>query len=104
MIPKKPGAITPVDLWPITVGSVFLRLFHGLLGDRMERLLPISERQKGFWKGDGLFFNSTLLQRCVNDAKERTRNCRVAFLDMRKAVLGMVPFGSCVGGWECLST
>lgn len=72
-------------LYTAHIGSVFLRLFHGVMGDRMERLLPIDERQKGFRKGDGIFPNPSLLHRCIKEVKTKKRNLIVAFLNMRKA-------------------
>jgi hypothetical protein len=85
LIPKIPGTNDPAEFRPITVGSVFLRLYHGILGDRFEKTLPISVRQKGFRKGDGLFFNNIILRRAIEDSKKRCKNLRVAFLDMKKA-------------------
>ncbi|KAF6025834.1 hypothetical protein EB796_015852 [Bugula neritina] len=84
LIPKAPGTTDPSQYRPITVGSVLLRLYS-ILGGRLESLLPISQCQKGFRQGDGIFFNSMLLQKCISDAKSKCRNLRLAFLDMRKA-------------------
>lgn len=85
LIPKVPGTEKPGDFRPISVGSIFLRLFHGIVGVRLERLFPISVRQKGFRKGDGIYLNSTLLQCCIDKSKSDLRNLRLAFVDMRKA-------------------
>ena len=85
LIPKVPGTEDPGQFRPITVGSVLLRLYHSILGGRLEEHLPISHCQKGFRRGDGLYFNSILLQKCIRKAKTDCRNLRIAFLDMRKA-------------------
>jgi len=58
LVPKVVGTKDPSEYRPVTVCSVFTRLFHSILGNRLERLLPISQRQKGFRKGDGIFLNS----------------------------------------------
>ncbi|KAF6033257.1 hypothetical protein EB796_008436 [Bugula neritina] len=85
LVPKVVGTKDPSEFRPVTVCSVFTRLFHSILGSRLERLLPISQRQKGFRKGDGIFLNSLTLQRCIADAKANRKNLRVAFIDLRKA-------------------
>jgi len=85
LVPKVVGTQDPSEFRPITVSSVFARLFHSILGSRLERLLPISHRQKGFRKGDGIFMNALILQSCIANAKKRRRNLRVAFVDLRKA-------------------
>lgn len=85
LIPKKEKPTLPSDFRPITVTSCFLRLFHAILGDRMEKYLPISSRQKGFRTGDGLFANNILLRGAISDSKTRCKNLRVAFLDMKNA-------------------
>ena len=84
-IPKIAGTMDPGQFRPITVGSTLLRLYHGILGKRIEQQLPISQRQKGFRKGDEIFFNSLLLQKCIRKAKTEIKNLSMAFLDTRKA-------------------
>ncbi|KAF6018978.1 hypothetical protein EB796_022713 [Bugula neritina] len=85
LVPKVVGTRDPSEYRPVTVCSVFTRLFHSILGNRLERFLPISQRQKGFRKGDGIFMNALILQRCITNVKKKGKNLRVAFIDLRKA-------------------
>ena len=85
MLPKEVGTQDPANFRPITVSSVFIRLHHCILGSRLERFLPISTRQKGFRRGDGLYFNSLALQKIITTARSECRNLRLAFVDVSKA-------------------
>lgn len=77
LIRKVVGSTNPTEYHPITVSSVVGRLFHCVLGNRFEP-------QRGFKKGDGLYFNSKLLQKALEVAK-KYKNLRVAFVDVKKA-------------------
>ena len=85
LVPKVIGTTNPGEFRPITVTSTFSRLYHCILGERFSNTLPYNDRQKGFKKGDGLYFNSKLLQKTINEAKENYKNLKVAFVDVAKA-------------------
>ncbi|KAF6025836.1 hypothetical protein EB796_015854 [Bugula neritina] len=69
LIPKVIGTANPGEFRPITVTSTFSRLYHCILGEIFSNTLPYNDRQKGFKKGDGLYFNTKLLQRTISEAK-----------------------------------
>ena len=54
-------------------------------GNRFEAKLSISYAQKGFWKGDGLYLNSQLLQKAITVARRDYKNLRIGFVDVKKA-------------------
>ena len=70
---------------PITVTSVLGRLYHCMLGNRFEAELSISDAQKGFRKGDGLYLNSQLLLKAITMARRDYKNLRIRFVDVKKA-------------------
>jgi len=85
LIPKVIGTANPGEFRPITVTSTFSRLHHCILGEIFSNTLPYNDRQKGFKKGDGLYFNTKLLQRTISEAKANYKNLKVAFVDVAKA-------------------
>ena len=85
LIPKKPGTQDPKEFRPITVCSVVGRLFHCCLASRFERHLPISLRQKGFKRGDGLYLNSKVLRESLRRSKRDLKSISLAFVDLSKA-------------------
>lgn len=74
------GTIELAEHRPISVMSVFIGLYHSILGSRLESALPINSRQQGFKRGDGIFLNSAILSKCLSTAK-----LRLAFIDVSKA-------------------
>lgn len=85
VLPKVIGYADPAELRQIKVSSVFQRLFHCIIGRRLESSLLLSERQKGFRKGDGLFFNTQLLKNILETTWSRCQNLAMAFVDVKKA-------------------
>jgi len=85
LIPKVIGTTDPGEFRPITVTSTFSRLYHCIQGERSSTKLPYNDRQKGLKKGDGLYFNTKLLQKTIGEAKEKYKNLKLAFIDVSKA-------------------
>ena len=50
LIPKSDGATHPKDFRPISVGSIIIRLFSGILNRRIARI-STNEAQRGFKSG-----------------------------------------------------
>ena len=86
LIPKTPDGAEPRDFRLISMGSVLCRLYHKILGERVERHYLISGSQKAFRKGDGLAENSYILQNVIADRKARCQPTNIAFLDVSKAL------------------
>jgi hypothetical protein len=85
LIPKIENASDPADFRPITMGPVVARVYHRLLAARLERQLPISERQKAFRKGDGLAQNAYLIQSIIKDHTTSRSALNITFIDIKKA-------------------
>ena len=87
LIPKETGTVDPAKFRPITVTSVLTRLFHRILGSRIEKGCPINQRQKAFRKIDGMSENIFLLRFLIAKATDsrRPRPLYLCFLDVRKA-------------------
>jgi len=85
LIPKVANPTSAAEYRPITVGAMRKRLFHRLLADGIRNNVELLECQRGFERGDGLYANLHLLEGLLKDAKARSFNISVAFLDFRKA-------------------
>lgn len=84
LIPKKKGATSPGLFRPITVSSVFLRLFHRVLADRMGKII-IDERQRAFIKSSGCAENIALLDLALSHRSKKQGKLFMAILDLAKA-------------------
>lgn len=85
LIPKTAEPTSPADFRPITVASMVARLFHKVLARRLERVLPLSVRQKAFRSGDGLAENAFILKSIIEDSKRNLNNLNCTFIDVNKA-------------------
>ena len=83
-IPKVDNA-SALEHRPISICSHISRLFHKVLANRMEREVPLSHRQKGFRKVDGVGANLTVLRNLFDHAKRERKPISLCFLDIRKA-------------------
>ena len=81
-IPKSCHATGPEEYCPITMSTVLCRIFHRVLAQRAERLLPIGPREKAFRKGDGLADNVWLLQSLLDDCRAQALSLCVTFVDV----------------------
>ena len=84
LIPKVKDPKHPGELRPLTMMSKIVRLFHKILGNRLERL-PMSERQKGFKKRDGVCELIYVVDALIRDAKDNCKSIHILFLDVAKA-------------------
>ena len=84
MVPKIPEPTLPQHYRPITVASMILRLFHGIIARRFD-LLPISPRQKAYKKLDGIAENIWIVSELLELAKKNKRGIALIFLDVSKA-------------------
>ena len=85
LIPKVPAPIDPALHRPITVSSIFSRLYNKVLSRRFDRLCPAGVRQKAFRQGDGIAENTEILKNVIKTAKASSSSVYIAFLDVRKA-------------------
>lgn len=85
LIPKTADASQPEQHRPITVATIFARLFHRILAGRIEKEIPLSPRQKAFRKGDGLADNVWILRSLIREHTSRTKPLCMAFVDVAKA-------------------
>jgi len=81
-IPKSADATGPEEYRQITMSTVLCRIFHRVLAQRAERLLPIGPREKAFRKGDGLADNVWLLQSLLDDCRAQALSLCVTFVDV----------------------
>ena len=62
-----------------------VRLYRRILAKRLERILLLSARQKGFTVGDGLAENIWLLESTIKTSCDNLRPLNLAFIDIKKA-------------------
>jgi hypothetical protein len=70
---------------PITIGSMWLRLFTRCLALRWGTQYPISVRQKAFVPVDGCWENVSILRDCIKNAYAQRSPFYALFLDLAKA-------------------
>jgi hypothetical protein len=85
LIPKSADSSKPAEFRPITMSVMVARQFHRLLAARLERLVPLSPRQKAFRRGDGLADNAIILRSLIKDRCDQSKGRSVAFIDVAKA-------------------
>ena len=84
LVPKKPSPTKSSEFRPITVTSILLRTYHGVIAQRLDTI-QISKRQKGFQKQDGILENSWILKQLIKLAKKQHRTLNLVFIDVAKA-------------------
>lgn len=84
LVPKKPNPSSPGEFRPITVTSVLLRLYHKVIGKRLDQI-EINHSQKGFRRRDGIAENTWLLKQIIKRASRKPANLHLAFIDVAKA-------------------
>ena len=85
LIPKVPNPTGPHEFRPISISSVFCRLFHKVLAARLDGVFNLNETQKAFRAVDGCAANIALLDTLLENAKVKRRDLKLAFVDLRKA-------------------
>ena len=83
--PKVKGTRDPAQHRPITIVSIIGRLLHKILAARLEQLLPVSVRQKGFRQWDGIGENVWMMRALLKRHRVNKKGLCLAFLDVRKA-------------------
>lgn len=69
----------PENWRPITINSLLMRMFTGLISDRFQDQIKFARAQKGFCLGESTASNCFLLDECLKKAKENRWsicNCR----------------------------
>ena len=85
---KEAGTTNPAAHRLITVSSVLVRQFHGILAWRLEASCPVGEaHQKGFRRVDSCAENLILLRAAITAAtnSKKPLDLFIAYLDFRKA-------------------
>lgn len=85
LIPKVSDTHKPEKHRPITISDFVIRCFHKVMAQRLERLLPISPRQKAFRAGDGVADNIWLLRNIIRHHQDELKPLNVVFVDVKKA-------------------
>ena len=82
----KKGIRSDVGNWrPITIGSIFLRLYAKIWDRRLRRQITMSPRQKAFVPLDGAFENANLLTQAIKNSRTNRKDHCIVFLDLAKA-------------------
>lgn len=86
LLPKGSEGLESINNWrPLTISSVVLRLYTGLIASRVLKEFKINERQRGFIKASGCAENGFLIEKLLEHAKRNRNTIVVAFLDLAKA-------------------
>jgi len=84
LIPKVTAPKSPADYRPITMSSIVLRLFHGILAARLVEGIPVSQEQCGFRPMDGVGTNVLFLRGLLDLRREQLKPVYVFFCQVRK--------------------
>lgn len=84
-IPKSNVAKDPGDFRPISISSVFTRLFHKILAFRLSSALGLAPEQRAFISSDGINENIFLLDFLLHNAKTAGQESHFILLDVIKA-------------------
>ena len=74
LIPKKPTVRLPSEYRPITVTSLIMRVYHGIITRCLEDL-PLGKRQKAYLSRDGIAKNTFILNRLIMNVRRKDANC-----------------------------
>ena len=85
LIPKVPKPSEPSQHRPISVTSVVLRGFTGILAERCSATCKISEYQRAFQPTDGCCENILTLDNLIHRARRREFPLAIALIDVAKA-------------------
>lgn len=88
LIPKtnEPTKLSNPKGWrPITLGSLLLRMFSGILAAKLVLACPPHPRQKGFVQAPGCSENIMVLMGLMAKAKSKKTPLAVTFIDLAKA-------------------
>ena len=85
LLPKSGDLSDPNNWRPITICSIFGRLYAKLLANRLSQCADLSERQKAFLPVDGCGENTVILSAVLANAHKAQRPTHLAFLDLSKA-------------------
>lgn len=85
LIYKKGDKNDPSNWRPISVCSTLRRLYERIILSKMRKYTKVSEFQTGSQNIPGTFVNSSIINGCLNIAKEEQRDITVVFLDIAKA-------------------
>ena len=85
LIPKTKHSTEPSHYRPITMSSIFCRLFHKMLARRIENTISLNPRQKAFVRRDGIDENIFLLKSIIYQHKNALRPLKMCLLDVSKA-------------------
>ena len=100
LIYKGKGDVKKISSWrPITIYSVIRRIIEKVLDKLLRSQIEINHNQRGFMSNiAGCHINSKIINGCLNDAKQKKRNCVIAFLDISQAFdrIGHTHIASCL--------
>jgi hypothetical protein len=85
LIPKKKNPTAARDYRPISVSSVITRVLHKVLARRLDSIVELSQRQKGFRPVDGCAHNIVLLDYVLQTARQELKPVAVALIDFSNA-------------------
>jgi hypothetical protein len=85
LIPKTDSRSSHSDFRPISVSSVFVRLYHRILAARIGRACHLDIRQRAFIPVDGCLENLAILEAAITSARQNSKSLIVCSLDLTNA-------------------
>ena len=86
LIPKTTDNLEEASNWrPITISSLFVRMLHKIISDRLNNRIALNIRQKAFVPVDGCAENVSILDNLIHNARTRHSNLSIVGIDLAKA-------------------
>ncbi|GCC20978.1 hypothetical protein chiPu_0019501 [Chiloscyllium punctatum] len=107
LIPKvnNEEELKDINNWrPITIGPIMLRLFTKIMAGRVNKVINLNKKQKGFVTGvQGCEENIKILENIFKGSKKKRKDLAVVFVDLTKAFDTKVLFANAEGGLQELT-
>ena len=86
LIPKTNEGLDNASNWrPITISSIFVRMTHKILADRISKAVTLNPRQKAFVPVDGCAENVNVLDNIIQYTRKHHKNLSLLGIDLAKA-------------------
>ena len=86
LIPKGNNGLLDASKWrPITISSIFVRMIHKIMADRILKSISLNMRQKAFVPVDGCTENVSIVDNLIFNARREHKNLSLVGIDLAKA-------------------
>ena len=96
VIPKTKHSTKPFQYRPITMSSIFCRLYHNILARNIENTISLNPRQKSCVRCNGIAENIFVLKNIIYQHKNTLRSLKMCLLDVFKSFDTVSQLNCCI--------